>query len=154
MYQVVQDLNKGGFLLSSGILYRFVRNEFIKTIPNPIIRPSISPNRTFLIRVPITSPITIAIRKAISPRLISIKGFFFSIFYLFVRRQQRLIILYKCNPISAGMAQLPNTTVIILPLSGGYISLTTYIVSRLCQPRPTISRFPYQLLPTSPTQLS
>lgn len=121
MYQVVQDLNKGGFLLSSGILYRFVRNEFIKTIPNPIIRPSISPNRTFLIRVPITSPITIAIRKAISPRLISIKGFFFSIFYLFVRRQQRLIILYKCNPISAGMAQLLNTTVIILPLSGCYI---------------------------------
>lgn len=81
MYQVVQDLNKGGFLLSSGMLYRFVRNEFIKTIPNPMIRPNISPNRTFLIRVPITSPITIAIRKAISPRLISTKGFFFSIFY-------------------------------------------------------------------------
>ncbi len=87
MYQVVQDLNKGGFLLSSGMLYRFVRNEFIKTIPNPMIRPNISPNRTLLIRVPITSPITIAIRKAISPRLISTKGFFFPFFILFAGRQ-------------------------------------------------------------------
>lgn len=76
-YQAFQLLNNGGAssLFSISIHYLFVRRLFKNTMMRPITRPSIKPSLTFFINVPTTSPITMATRKDISPRRISIKGF-------------------------------------------------------------------------------